>query len=855
MSTHSECTSGAGLHEHQFPQRDGSTRSPRAARTPLRRSARENVYPDHTDRSGGSPIKMSMLVSSPHGSRTPKTPKTAIARHGSPDSSPQKSAAEISLQKQCADLYTRLSTITNEYKHLEDELSRKGVLVDELTQKMLASERHVRALEEERRAQTDLQQQEVQLYQESIDELRRQNKLLSQRLEQAQQAQMSRDNSTRDVEEKYAKLLKTHQALQSNYELERNSKALLINQIEFLTKERDFLVENASPTAKHESFTPQNCSSDSLESYLAGQNSDVEPVLGAGFEKHDQTGHSDSHEPDSGSDSDSDGSVHGTQLLSSYAELAGPGFDSSSPIKSQTQDFLELAAGFQFPPPKAPTTISEVPSLVQDLQHEQPQNSLQTNVPPFSPPNPDEKAKTLKRQSLPAQLKLNSSFDGEFVLSPLKLTSHANSSYFDDSSKSSTNTRPNSIATRPNSFITKRYSGTKPTHSRYNSHDIVPIKVEFEQQLRSSSAPDKEIAPQLSSVAEGNPIEDSDLAFMKLNGFHMPSKRDSLMTDSSKRSSFFSELNLSSGDVTKQEITKLKFELQSLRLHNEKLLSYIGFELQKQKKNIKKLSSKQNLRPKPSHPMEYSDAKLIERSKEMLIHKKRVLRSVSINPILSTKYGGKRSGSSFQPLVGLGVLGNTTEDEDDFVFRSPFINSIPRDDCDDYGFLNHSCKYDSRVLSKLDQHHSQFNGQHTVKKHKSQTFRRPHAVLDLSSGDESCLSIDEEPDLEDGEFQEFDAEISDIHKTDGSGNEKSDSNADWESSSEGSLVSDVDYDKLNRFNQMKYLLLGKEHMKKNKQAESIADENLTYKFLTIAIGIVIVGIKFTSHPQHQLTSN
>ncbi|KAM9894082.1 hypothetical protein OXX69_011481, partial [Metschnikowia pulcherrima] len=269
MSTHSECTSGAGLHEHQFPQRDGSTRSPRAARTPLRRSARENVYPDHTDRSGGSPIKMSMLLSSPHGSRTPKTPKTAIARHGSPEPSPQKSAAETSLQKQCADLYTRLSTITNEYKHLEDELSRKGVLVDELTQKMLASERHVRALEEERRAQTDLQQQELQLYQGSIDELRRQNKLLSQRLEQAQQAQTSRDNCTQDVEEKYAKLLKSHQALQSNYELERNSKALLINQIEFLTKERDFLVENASPTAKRESFTPQNCSSDSLESYLA----------------------------------------------------------------------------------------------------------------------------------------------------------------------------------------------------------------------------------------------------------------------------------------------------------------------------------------------------------------------------------------------------------------------------------------------------------------------------------------------------------------------------------------------------------------------------------------------------------
>ena len=47
------------------------------------------------------------------------------------------------------------------------------------------------------------------------------------------------------------------------------------------------------------------------------------------------------------------------------------------------------------------------------------------------------------------------------------------------------------------------------------------------------------------------------------------------MDISSKRSSY-----LNSDEKTKQEIMKLKFELRSLKLHNEKLLSFIGFELQ-----------------------------------------------------------------------------------------------------------------------------------------------------------------------------------------------------------------------------------------------------------------------------------
>ncbi|OBA21057.1 hypothetical protein METBIDRAFT_55357 [Metschnikowia bicuspidata var. bicuspidata NRRL YB-4993] len=720
-----------------------------------------------------------LAPNTPQGAATPQAPRTPRPSRffGSPGPSPLKTGTpEHALQKQCADLYAQLSAKTAQCQHAEDELARHHLLVDELAQKAQALDRRVRALEDERRKATDLHKQELALYQDMVDDLQRQAARATQRLDQDRRVH---EAWVREHEDKHAVLAKRCRALQSNFELERNLKAVLIEQIEFLTKERDIYFQTMLATSHGDS------------------------ARGPSETTHT---HSGLH-----LDSDSDGSVHGTHLLGSLAELARPEvFDSSSPIKDHAHDYLESSLGFHFP---ASNPAQAAPLLPQT-------------------------ASASRRYSLPASERKalhpmpNASFDDDFVLSPLKLTPHPNSSYFEaDSSGPASHTRPSSVTN-------KRYSGSRANHSRYNSHDIVPIKVEFEmldQLIRSASAPDKHHLQHLSSVAETNPIQDSDMAFMRLNGYTGPLKRDSLMTDSSKRSSFMSDINILSGDITKQEITKLKFELQSLKLHNEKLLSYIGFELQKQKKNIKKLSSKQNLRPKPSaQKIEYSDAKLIEKLREMLINKKRVLRSVSINPILSTKYCAPKN-SLLQPLVGLGVFCNQPEDEDDFFFKSHFISSLKKDDCDDYGFLKHNCKYNLRVLLKKNQEYSEYNDEQTVKKHKSQTFRstRNHE----REFDNLGADIDDIDDIDDADVYNSNLELTD----------------DWES--EGSLVSDIDYDKLNRFNQMKYLILGKEHMKMAKRSESIADENLKYKFLTIAIGIVIVGIKFTTHPHQQLTAN
>ena len=77
----------------------------------------------------------------------------------------------------------------------------------------------------------------------------------------------------------------------------------------------------------------------------------------------------------------------------------------------------------------------------------------------------------------------------DFVLSPFKLTPSQPSYPNDDLSVfPETNNGKTSVI--------KRYSATKPTHSRYNSHDLVPIKVEFEKLesgVRSTSVPEKSL--------------------------------------------------------------------------------------------------------------------------------------------------------------------------------------------------------------------------------------------------------------------------------------------------------------------------------------------------------------------------
>lgn len=617
------------------------------------------------------------------------------------------------------ELVLKTNALMRDYAQLEEELTEKLLAIQDLLLKVSQLELALKQMQQNRENDVSLYEKEIAFYKEKIADLQRKNLRLVADLDSKR---VFLNNLYDESEDKYGKLLRQYRALQLDFELEKNSKALLIDQIEYLLKERDFLLSHNSPN----SLLPS-----------AGQDKLLVNNLDADVSENDYY-------------SDSDGSVHGTHLLSDLVEIDDlENIDASSPIKNDP----EMPESFQFPPP--------------------------------FPPSPEPQAKSVKRMSLPAKLKMSPEVD-DFVLLPLKLPSHT--TLFSDEPP-----------------VQKRWSTLKPNHSRYNSHDIVPIKVEFEDR-RLASAPIKEKKePEDLEEELAEPGTDRDEAFMKLNGFGA-SKRDSLVTASSKRSSLYTDFNVLSGDITKQEIMKLKFELQLLRLHNEKLLSYIGFELQKQKKNIKKLLSRNNLR-EPRKRMEYLDAKLIEKLRNMLIQKKRVLRLVSVNPILLTKYPQPKRNLVDSGL-GLGLFASPDEevpDVPDFVFRSNFVNF--EDSVDDYGFMNHHKNHDSRLFSHNTNEYLENEPNKQPKKFKSQTFSP-------NSDDEFALSWD---DIDESE------------------------------SEESALSSDVDYNKLNPFNQIRYFLLGKQHFKKRE--EPLVDEHLKYKFLTIVIGIAIVGLRLTTTTQ------
>jgi len=396
------------------------------------------------------------------------------------------------------------------------------------------------------------------------------------------------------------------------------------------------------------------------------------------------------------------------------------------------------------------------------------------------PPSPDPETK-LKRQSLPAQLK------EEFILSPLKLACHTNL-YFEGAADSPR--------------VTKRYI---KGHSRYNSHDIVPIKVEFEPvETRSTSVPEHQLHKtfieeecESDTIPEKVELDERSHAYKALIGelssaptssstavrnsiFGDVTSRNSLMSSSSKRSSMIEE-----PAMTKQEIMKLKFELQSLRLHNEKLLSYIGFELQKQKVNLEQLTK----------GIEYSDSKLIEKSREELIHKKRVLRSVSINSILSKKYSNHDNAT----MLGKGILSN-------YVFENE----------DDYGFLNHNDQFSKRIFSRGLQQY--FHDDEVDEEAACKTLKNHKSLKNLHF---------QYNEIDDEEYDEMDETVESIY--------------DQVSSDE----------EIGIINQFKHMILGGSKKKKYmKNKQELVDDRLKYKFMAITLGIMIIGLKF-SHPTIQ----
>lgn len=596
------------------------------------------------------------------------------------------------LERQCADLLLRNRRLANDYEHSQRDVAAKNHTITCQTDLIRRLESGVRELRNELSRTKEFYENQIFYYKDLVLQLQVRLKKMSLEV-----ARLTSDDAT-SLRAEYDRLVKDFKVLQSNFELEQNLKMALMDQLEFLTRENEMLV-NQSQLDNNKNQDVDDDANDSIVHYTHVED-----------------------DPDVLNDTWDD--LEGEQVLH---------LDQLSPVK-----------------------LGEFPDLdknrVPSLEHN----------PNFQfPPSPDPNAK--KRQLLPAQLRS----DTEFVLSPLKLANNNSLTYFDDD-----------LVTQLNQ-PTHRYSASKPNHSRYNSHDILAIKVEFEPEgaQRVSSAPVKD-----NGVIES--IEEEELANVRGSAFRA-------LTSSSNRNSLLSSRDSVSvildNDLTKQEITKLKFELQSLRLHNEKLLSYIGFELQKQKKNIRKLSSKSSLRGLNKR-FEYSDAKLIEKSKDLLIHKKRVLRSVSVNPILSKFHedSSRRFGMLHKGLLN----------------EFPFISS----DEDDYGFMNHNDLYSQRVFSSALNSYFNFDEDfHVPKKHKSQLFHRNSSFDDVSDSEDDTTEDD------------------------------------WED------IPEEEAEDIGIFSHIKYLLMGSAMKRK----DIAVDDGLKYKFLSIAFAIMILGIRFShDQPQH-----
>lgn len=718
------------------------------------------------------------------------------------------------LERGYADLLLKYNNLLSEYEQIEQELQSKVQTNREQSGTINKYETLLKHIENDHNKNKELYEQEIFYYKELIDDLQLKinkmtNELNSKRLEDEQF-----DKIDDELLDKYNALLKQFKILQSNYELEQNSKLVLIDQIEYLTKQNDLL----NPDAENDIHKSNNNSNASNHCHEFDDS--VIHVDTYAHTMNNLSDESDVNNSDLELDEDQD-----SQILSYLADDMNGQFTSSSPIKRD--ESLKIANDFVFP--NNSSQKDRIPNLEPDLNFK-------------FPASPDPESKELKRQSLPATLKHNSHLDlnDDFILSPLKLTAN-NTSYFN---------MDNSI----NNTTKRRYSNSKPNHSRYNSHDILPIKVEFEPlelTLRSTSGPDKyynsntnstlsqnnnkfesiEELPELIAHTDGKSVRNS--TFNKLNGYNnIPSNRSSLNTTGSSKSSLLIDHNIMTNDMTKQEIMKLKFELHSLKLHNEKLLSYIGFELQKQKKNIKKLSHKQSTTSLRNfnRKIEYSDAKLIEKSRDLLIHKKRVLRSVSVNPILSRKYNYDNNvvGILTKSLLPFKIIPGHHEDR--FEFTSDFINSIDKDDEDDYGFMKHNDKFNKRVLSNSfeadeidDDEIFTPRGNHGVKKYKSQIFRNNDYDSSFNTS-----------------YYDYDDDNEDHHEN------YTEEDDNWEDISGDSTISE---EVVNTpiFNQLKYLITGSYSTPKKSHARNDSvDDGLKYKFLSIAIGILIIGLRCTN---------
>ncbi|KAI5962058.1 hypothetical protein KGF57_001503 [Candida theae] len=699
--------------------------------TPL--SSNQTVLNARERHGRGSPFK-SRFNRSPY--RTQQLRKDIHSSSDSLDISTEFTQSSTVTKEEYDELERRYADVVLQYEQLkvesgklreESQLNRDDI--ESLQSHLKSVEQDLADMELEKQGMQEASMQNESMYKKVIEALQNKVEDLSSQLSATNRSTATHPHGDHTLMAKYEKLLRDYKVLQHQFEVEKNSKLVLMDQIEFLAHKNEELVSQL------ESPVTDDLASEgdrSIEDYI----NDASQKLS--YEEGED--------------------VHTT------ADIG----DRSIPNADSTSDSIKVTSHFQFPP------------------------------------SPDPQSKELKRQSLPTNLKTKfTSQSTEFVLSPFKLT---------PGPSSSTENKDGMFEDADTSII-KRYSTSKPTHVRYNSHDILPIKVEFESDsVRFTSVPEEahKQHPEIGVIEESSyddfaKLHHRDGTFFALNGIDSEdtgfdsSHRMSYdeFDSSSKRSSY-----INADGKTRQEITKLKFELQSLKLHNEKLLSYIGFELQKQKKNIKKLAKKQSTNSMRSlgKQMEYSDAKLIEESKDVLINKKRVLRSVSINTVFN-----KNENFATNP-VGINTIGAS----DDGLIADP--ESDP-------------CYNESPEVPGSE---SNFVNDKIVKKFASQIFERDNNLYPLSE-------------------DEIDSDFENDTWAIVSEGANENSRELYESSSSSSSE-----EELNVLYKLRSYVMGttpKESKSKKKRKDDLVDANLKFKFLTIALGIAIIGLKLTPKSQ------
>ena len=142
------------------------------------------------------------------------------------------------LQRNFADSLLNYNVLQNENKRLEHELNLKRVQLDSQQEKMEFYEQSLKELEIDSIHKQEILTKQIEMYKKMIDNLQAKVFELNQELEKKKLQQNHNDVDLPFDEElihKYEKLVRDYKILDSQFEVEKKSKLVLIDQIEFLS--------------------------------------------------------------------------------------------------------------------------------------------------------------------------------------------------------------------------------------------------------------------------------------------------------------------------------------------------------------------------------------------------------------------------------------------------------------------------------------------------------------------------------------------------------------------------------------------------------------------------------------------